>query len=68
MQAAREAERCLTEIKTYKVLADKAENEMHRYKQELSDLKSHNLKIEGQRYDGAHVLNDKFEQQKRDLE
>ena len=43
------------------MLAEKAEHETARYKQELSDIKSHNLKIESKRYEGSNILSDKFE-------
>lgn len=61
IQAAREAEKCLTEIKLYQKQADKAENEADRLKQEIDKIKQHNLKVESQRYDGVNLMNDRFE-------
>jgi hypothetical protein len=68
IKMAREAERCLTEIRLFKQQAEKSEAESQRYRQEVEDVKAHSLKIESERYKGTNFMTDRFETQKLDIE
>ena len=56
VEAAREAERSVTEIRLYKQQAQKAELEAEQSRSEIQELKQHSLQMESQRGQGTERL------------
>ena len=67
IEAAREAERSITEIRLYKKQAHKAEQEAERCRLEVQQVKEHSIRMEGERNKGSDLVSERYELRMKEL-